>query len=76
MSHVLASATILLLMAGRIQRLVGERVVVVFELPMGLIPVAIPVEMLIRGIQQPAPQLSAALPSWGGRTPACLQSAA
>ena len=45
------------LLAERIQRLVGERVVMAFERLMGLILVAISVEMLIRGIKQLAHQL-------------------
>ena len=41
---------LVLLMAERLQRLVGERVVMAFERLMGLILVSISVEMLIRGI--------------------------
>ena len=48
---------VVLLLAERIQRLVGERVVMAFERLMGLILVAISVEMLIRGIKQLAHQL-------------------
>ena len=47
----MAVCAIVLLMADRIQRLVGERVVMAFERLMGLILVAISVEMLIRGIK-------------------------
>ena len=53
----MAVCAIVLLMAERIQRLVGERVVMAFERLMGLILVAISVEMLIRGIKQLAHQL-------------------
>ena len=42
---------IVLLMAERLQRWVGERVVMAFERLMGLILVSISVEMLIRGIK-------------------------
>ena len=40
-----------------IQRLVGDRVVMAFERLMGLILVAISVEMLIRGVKALAKQL-------------------
>lgn len=53
----MAVCAVVLLMAERIQRLVGERVVMAFERLMGLILVAISVEMLIRGIKQLAQQL-------------------
>lgn len=52
----MAVCAVVLLMAERIQRLVGERVVMAFERLMGLILVAISVEMLIRGIKQLAQQ--------------------
>ncbi len=42
---------VVLLMADRLQRVVGERVVSAFERLMGLILVSISVEMLIRGLQ-------------------------
>lgn len=42
---------VVLLMAERLQRVVGERVVSAFERLMGLILVSISVEMLIRGLQ-------------------------
>ena len=48
---------IVLLLADRIQRLVGERVVMAFERLMGLILVAMAVEMFIRGIRQLVQQL-------------------
>ena len=53
----MAVCSVVLLLAERIQRLVGERVVMAFERLMGLILVAISVEMLIRGIKQLAHQL-------------------
>jgi MarC family membrane protein len=53
----MAVCAVVLLMAERIQRLLGERVVMAFERLMGLILVAISVEMLIRGIKQLAHQL-------------------
>ena len=42
----------MLLLAERIQRVIGERVVTAFERLMGLVLVAVSVEMLIRGIKQ------------------------
>ncbi|MBP7566302.1 MAG: MarC family protein [Burkholderiaceae bacterium] len=48
---------VVLLLAERIQRLVGDRVVMAFERLMGLILVAIAVEMLLRGIRIFATQL-------------------
>ena len=42
---------VVLVLAERIQRVLGERVVMAFERLMGLILVAISVEMLLRGIQ-------------------------
>ena len=53
----MAVCAVVLLLADSIQRLVGERVVMAFERLMGLILVAISVEMLIRGIKQLAQQL-------------------
>ena len=53
----MAVCAVVLSLAERIQRLVGERVVMAFERLMGLILVAISVEMLIRGIKQLAHQL-------------------
>ena len=53
----MAVCAVVLLLAERIQRLVGERVVMACERLMGLILVAISVEMLIRGIKQLAHQL-------------------
>jgi MarC family membrane protein len=42
---------LVLLMAERLQRLVGQRVVIAFERLMGLILVSISVEMLVRGLK-------------------------
>lgn len=49
---------VVLVLAERIQRLVGNRVVMAFERLMGLILVAIAVEMLLRGIRTFATQLN------------------
>ena len=48
---------VVLLLAERMQRVLGDRVVVAFERLMGLILVAIAVEMLLRGLRQFAQQL-------------------
>ena len=48
---------IVLVLAERIQRVLGERVVLAFERLMGLILVAVSVEMLLRGMQTFAKQL-------------------
>lgn len=48
---------IVLVLADRIQRLLGERVVIAIEKLMGLILVAIAIEMLLRGIKDFAAQL-------------------
>jgi len=50
LSVTMAVCAVVLLLAERIQRLVGERVVMAFERLMGLILVAIAVEMLLRGL--------------------------
>ncbi len=47
----MAVCAVVLVLAERIQRIVGDRVVMAFERLMGLILVAISVEMLIRGIK-------------------------
>lgn len=49
---------IVLVLADRIQRLLGERVVIAIEKLMGLILVAIAIEMLLRGIKDFAAQMS------------------
>jgi MarC family membrane protein len=48
---------VVLLLAERMQRVLGDRVVVAFERLMGLILVAIAVEMLLRGLREFALQL-------------------
>ena len=48
---------VVLLLAERMQRVLGDRVVVAFERLMGLILVAIAVEMLLRGIRTFATQM-------------------
>lgn len=53
----MAVSAVVLLSATRIQRLVGERTVMAFERLMGLILVAISVEMLLKGIRTFAHQL-------------------
>jgi small neutral amino acid transporter SnatA (MarC family) len=56
----MAVCAVVLILAERIQRLVGERVVVAIERLMGLILVAVSVEMLLRGFKAVAQQMSAA----------------
>lgn len=51
LSVTMAVAAVVLLLAERIQRVLGERVVVAVERLMGLILVAVSVEMLIRGLK-------------------------
>lgn len=51
---------VILLLAERIQRLVGERVVIAIERLMGLILVAVAVEMMIRATKLLAQQIGAA----------------
>ncbi|MDH5709324.1 MAG: hypothetical protein OEY75_09445, partial [Hylemonella sp.] len=53
----MAVCAVVLLLADRIQRVLGERLVMAFERLMGLILVAISVEMLLRGIKLFATQL-------------------
>lgn len=48
---------VVLVLADRIQRLAGERFVLAFERLMGLILVAVAVEMLVRALRSLAPQL-------------------
>lgn len=57
LSVTMAVCAVVLVLADRIQRLVGERVVLAFERLMGLILVAVSVEMLLRGLKVLAPQL-------------------
>ena len=49
---VMAVCAVVLVLAERIQRLIGDRLVNAFERLMGLILVALSVEMLIRGLKQ------------------------
>jgi len=56
----MAVCAVVLVLAERIQRVLGERVVMAFERLMGLILVAISVEMLLRGIQMFIAQTRAA----------------
>ncbi len=51
LSVTMAVCAVVLVLAERIQRLIGERVVLAFERLMGLILVAVAVEMLIRGVK-------------------------
>lgn len=57
LSVTMAVCAVVLVLAERIQRVVGERVVIAFERLMGLILVAISVEMLIRGLKALKTQL-------------------
>ena len=47
----MAVCALVLLLAERLQRLVGERTISAFERLMGLVLVSISVEMLIRGLR-------------------------
>ncbi len=51
---------VVLLLAGRIQRLLGDRLVVAIERLMGLILVAVSVEMMLRGVKLFVSQISKA----------------
>ena len=53
----MAVCAIVLVLAERIQRILGERVVVAVERLMGLILVAVAVEMLLRGFKVIAHQI-------------------
>lgn len=57
LSVTMAVCAIVLVLAERIQRLVGERLVLAFERLMGLILVAVAVEMMIRGVKLLAAEL-------------------
>lgn len=59
LSVTMAVCAVVLLLAERIQRIVGERVVMAFERLMGLILVAIAVEMFLRGLTLFVRQLGA-----------------
>jgi small neutral amino acid transporter SnatA (MarC family) len=51
LSLTMTVCAVVLLLADRLQRLVGLRVIAAFERLMGLILVSISVEMFIRGLQ-------------------------
>lgn len=57
LSVTMAVCALVLVLAERIQRWVGARVLQAFERLMGLILVAVAVEMLLRGLKSLAPQL-------------------
>ena len=57
LSVTMVVCALVLVLAERIQRLLGDRLVIAFERLMGLILVAIAVEMLLRGIRLFAAQL-------------------
>ena len=58
----MAVSAIVLVLAERIQRLLGERFVVAIERLMGLVLVSVAIEMLLRGIKTFARQLTGGLP--------------
>ena len=58
----MAVSAIVLVLAERIQRLLGERFVVAIERLMGLVLVSVAIEMLLRGIKTFARQLAGGLP--------------
>lgn len=60
LSVTMAVSAIVLVLAERIQRIVGERFVVALERLMGLVLVAVSIEMLLRGIKTFAQQLTGA----------------
>jgi small neutral amino acid transporter SnatA (MarC family) len=57
LSITMLVCAVVLVMAERIQRVLGERVVVAVERLMGLILVAVSVEMLLRGFKAVAKQI-------------------
>ncbi|MFM8609168.1 MAG: MarC family protein [Burkholderiaceae bacterium] len=57
LSVTMLVGAVVLLLAERIQRVIGERVVLAFERLMGLILVAVATEMLIRGLKALVAQL-------------------
>ncbi|HEY0201808.1 MAG TPA: MarC family protein, partial [Burkholderiaceae bacterium] len=59
LSVTMLVCAIVLVMAERIQRVLGERVVTAFERLMGLVLVAVAVEMMIRALKTLVPQLTA-----------------
>lgn len=60
LSVTMAVSAIVLVLAERIQRIVGERFVVALERLMGLVLVAVSIEMLLRGIKTFSQQLTGA----------------
>lgn len=60
LSVTMAVSAIVLVLAERIQRIVGERFVVALERLMGLVLVAVSIEMMLRGIKTFAQQLTSA----------------
>ena len=60
LSVTMAVSAIVLVLAERIQRIVGERFVVALERLMGLVLVAVSIEMMLRGIKTFAQQLTGA----------------
>ena len=58
LSVTMLVCAVVLVLAERIQRLVGERVVLAFERLMGLILVAVAVEMMLRGVKALAAELA------------------
>ena len=57
LSVTMAVCAVVLVLADRIQRLIGDRVVLALERLMGLILVAVAVEMMIRGVKALATQI-------------------
>jgi MarC family membrane protein len=60
LSVTMAVSAIVLVLAERIQRIVGERFVVALERLMGLVLVAVSIEMMLRGIKTFVKQLAGA----------------
>ena len=58
LSVTMAVCAVVLLLAERIQRVLGERFIIAVERLMGLILVAVSVEMLLRGFKEFAVQIS------------------
>ena len=55
----MAVSAVVLVLAERIQRIAGDRFVVALERLMGLVLVAVSIEMMLRGIKTFAGQLAA-----------------
>ena len=58
----MAVSAVILVLAERIQRIAGERIVIALERLMGLVLVAMAIEMILRGIRTLALQISQAHP--------------